>query len=353
MSDKSLSKEVIANKTGVDPDQYLETVSTKLEKDFPLNHYLIKNFKFSKLAKYWDWPDLYHKTLVNDLQLKSSWFLNRLGNVYPIPEIPRADLKDPDDSEPKLKQIFDEFPFFEFGGVPFVCTHDYLWNTDPGQNGHDKDMFEIRYGIKLKDVYISLYELQSVASFNSLFSIIDDFIVTGNHDDTVLTILDNDLPYGAKGSAEKYDCHFKPVFCLDQGVPVKYIKTVNDNDNTLHSKQYESEQRRKYTDQRKYTLKKLGEFYKNNNPKDNEIVGYPTDIDFIVKTGLHEFTFLSYDRFSKQCNFLITNVRCDNNSDDLKYTIKKCNFQQLPQTINDIQRARSIHFNKMYGPKNR
>lgn len=353
MSDKSLSKEVIANKTGIEPNQYLEAISTKLEKDSSLNHYLIKNFKFSKLAKYWELPNCYHKTLVNDLQLNSSLFLNKLGNIYPIPKIPQADIDDPDNSDPKLKQIFDEFPFFKFGGVPFVCSHDYLWGNRPGLNGHDKDIFEIRYGIKLSDVYISLYELQSVASFNSLFSIIDDFIITGNHDDTVLTIIDNDLPYGANNSAEKHECHFKPLFCLDRGVPVKYIKTVNDNDKTLNSKQYESEQRHKYAEQRKNTLKKLGEFYKNNNPKDDKIVGYPTDIDFIVKTGLHEFTFLSYDRFSKQCNFLITNVHCDNNGDNLKYVIKKCNFRQLSQVINNIQRARSTHFNKMYSPKNR
>ena len=75
-----------------------------------------------------------------------------------------------------LAQIFDNFLFFKFGGVPFVCTHDYLWNTRPGTNGHAKDMFEINYGIKLSDVYISLDELQSVASFNSLFSMIDDFL---------------------------------------------------------------------------------------------------------------------------------------------------------------------------------
>ena len=353
MPDEPSFEEVVANKTGVEPDQYYETLQAKLNKDTPLQHYLIKHFKFSKLAKYWDLPRFYHKILVNDLQLTSSHFLNRLGAVYPVPEIPRADIADTDNSEPKLKQIFDEFPFFKFGGIPFVCSHDYLWGNRPGLNGQDKDIFEIRYGIKLSDVYISLYELQSVASFNSLFATIDDFIVTGNHDDTVLTIIDNDLPYGAKGSVEKHECHFKPIFCIDQGVPVKYIKTVNDNDKIPRSRQYESARRHEYAVQRKQTLKKLGEFYKNNNPNDYSITGYPTDIDFIVKTGLHEFTFLGYDRFSKQGNFFITNIRYDNNVDNLQYTIKKCNFIQLPGQINAIQRARAMHFNKMYGPKGR
>lgn len=347
-------EEIIANKTGIEPDQYdaYETLRTKRRKEAPLQRYLMKHFKFSELAKYWDLPHLYHKMLVNDLQLTSSLFLNRFGTVYSVPKIPSVDVDNTDNSTPKIAQVFDEFPCFKFGGVPFVCTHDYLWNTEPGKNGHAKDMFEINYGIKLSDVYISLDELQSVASFNSLFSMIDDFFVTGNHDDTVLTIIDNDLPYGTKDSVTKHECHFEPIFCIDQGVPVKYIKTVS-SDKIFFPSWYESEQRHKYAEQRKSVLKKLGEFYKTNNPNDYSVVGYPTDVDFIIKTGLHEFTFLGYDKFSKQDCFYITNVRYDNNTDNLKYTIKKCNFIQMPGQINAIQRARAMHFNKMYGPKNR
>ncbi len=354
MPDEPSFEEVVANKTGVEPGQFCdcETTQTKLNKDTLLQHYLIEHFKFSKLAKYWEFPHFYHKTLVNDLQLTSSLFLNRLRTVYPVSKIPSADIDGTDETTPKIARIFDEFPFFKFGGVPFVCTHDYIWNTRSGTNGHAKDMFEINYGIKLSDVYISLNELQSAASFNSLFSMIDDFFVTGNHDDTVLTIIDNDLPYGTKDSVTKHECHFKPIFCIDQGVPVKYIKTVS-SDKIFFPSWYESEQRHKYAEQRKSVLKKLGEFYKTNNPNDYSVVGYPTDVDFIIKTGLHEFTFLGYDKFSKQDCFYITNVRYDNNTDNLKYTIKKCNFIQMPGQINAIQRARAMHFNKMYGPKNR
>ncbi len=354
MPDEPSFEEIIANKTGIEPDQYdaYETLRTKMRKEAPLQRYLMKHFKFSELAKYLDLPHLYHKMLVNDLQLTSSLFLNRFGTVYSVPKIPSVDVDNTDNSTPKIAQVFDEFPFFKFGGVPFVCTHDYLWNTEPGKNGHAKDMFEINYGIKLSDVYISLDELQSVASFNSLFSMIDDFFVTGNHDDTVLTIIDNDLPYGTKDSVTKHECHFEPIFCIDQGVPVKYIKTVS-SDKIFFPSWYESEQRHKYAEQRKSVLKKLGEFYKTNNPNDYSVVGYPTDVDFIIKTGLHEFTFLGYDKLSKQDCFYITNVRYDNNTDNLKYTIKKCNFIQMPGQINAIQRARAMHFNKMYGPKNR
>ena len=353
MPDKPSLQEVVANKTGIEPDQYDKTLSASLKKYLALDSCLGKYFPFRLLAKYWTFPNFYHKTLVNDLRLESSWFLNRFGSIYPMPAIPSPDMDDADDSEPKLKQIFDEFPFFKFGGVPFVCSHDYLWNNHPGQNSRDKDVFEIRYGIKLSDVYISLYELQSVASFNSIFSMIDDFIITGNDDNTVLTIIDNDLPYGATDSVEKYECHFKPIFCLDQGVPVKYIKTVNDDDKILHNRWYEADRRHQYAEQRTQVLKKLGEFYKINNPNDYSVVGYPIDIDFVVKTGQHEFTFLGYDRFSNNGNFLITNVRCAANTGELKYTIKKCNFTQMPEQINAIQRARAIHFNKMYTPKNR
>lgn len=353
MPDEPSFEEVVANRTGVEPEQCYETLHTRWIKDAPLRHYLITHFKFSQLATYWELPHLYHKTLVNDLQLTSSLFLNQLGPVYPVSKIPSADVDDPDEMTPKIAQIFNEFPYFKFGGVPFVCTHDYLWNTDPGENGHAKDMFEINYGIKLSDVYISLDELQSVAAYNSLFSVIDDFFVTGNDDDTVLTIFDNDLPYGARDSDTKHECHFKPIFCIDQGVPVRYIKTVSDDASVLCSHKYESEQRHKYAEQRKLVLKQLGEFYKTSNPNDYFVVGYPTDIDFIVKTGLHEFTFLSYDRGSKQGNFLITNVRYNNNTDNLQYMMKKCNFIQMPEQINAIQRARAMHFNKMYSSKNR
>ena len=348
MLDKA-HEENIANNTGISPDESLETGVTKLKKDSHLETYLLKNFKISRLMSYWPVPQLYKKTLANDLQLKNSLFLNR--DIYSVPEIPKPDMDNLDDSESKLEQIFEEFPFFKFGGVPFVCTHDYLWGNRPGLNGHAKDMFEIRYGIKLSDVYISLNELQSVASFNSLFTVIDDFFVTGNHDDTVLTVVDNNLPYGAKESSNRHECHFRPVFCLDQGIPVKYIKTADDNGKLFSSQKYESEQRHKYAEQRNYTLKKLGEFYKTNSPNDNAVVGYPTDIDFVVKTGLCEFTFLCYDRFSKSGDFFITNVCYDNDGKDLKYVINRCDFKNLPQQIKAIQCARVKHFNKMYGLK--
>lgn len=356
MSNELSIEEIIANKTNIAPDQCLKN---PYQDDVP-SYTLLKYFKPSKLMQYYTHllPIHYHKSLANDLKLGSSIFLNQFKDIYPLPDIPQARMDDQYDedsvhSDPKLQQVFDEFPFFKFGGVSFQCTHDYLWCADPKENARAKDAFEIRYGIKLSDVYISLDELASVTSLNSLFSEIDDFLIVGNHDDTVLTILDNDLPYGARESSEKYECHFKPVFCIDQGVPVKYIKTVNDNGEMFRSKEYESNQRHQYAEQRKKTLKKLGEFYKTNNPNDYSVVGYPTDIDFVVKTGMHEFTLLGYDRFLQNGNFFITNVRYDRAGEDLKYTIKKCNFRQLPQQLDVIQKTRALHFNKMYGPRER
>ena len=111
MSNEPSFEEIVANKTGVEPDQYYETLHTELNKSAPLRHYLIKHFKFSKLAKYWEWPHLYHKTLVNDLQLTSSFFLNQSGPVYPVSKIPSADVDDPDETTPKIARIFNEFPF--------------------------------------------------------------------------------------------------------------------------------------------------------------------------------------------------------------------------------------------------
>lgn len=351
MFNEPSSPEVIANKTGVEPDQYLKDNLTELKKSFPLQNYLMRHFKIGKLMSYWLplIPEYYRKTLAGDLQLGNSCFWGH--NIYPVPEIPQIHMDDCDTS-PDIQMVFDEFPFFTFGGVSFKCTHEYIWNEPKKGNAHAKDMFEIRYGIKLSDVYISLNELNSVASLGALFSVIDDFFVTGNHDNTVLTVLDNDLPYGAQGSTDKHECHFKPVFCIDQGIPVKYIKTVAD-DKSSNSRQYMAEQRHRYAEQRTHTLKKLGEFYKINNLNDNSVIGYPTDLDFIVKTGLREFCFLSYDRSSAKGNFFITNVRYDNNGNDLKYIIKKCNIRQLSQIINTIQCARAQHFNKMYGPKGR
>ncbi len=294
------------------------------------------------------------KFLVNDLQLDSSLFLNKCGNVYQVPKIPRVCLNtklELDYYESKLAQICNEFSHFQFGGISFTCTHDYWWGPDQKDNARAKDMFERLYRINISDVYISLNELCSVADHESLFTEIDDFFVTGNYDDTVLTILDNDLTYDAKGSCAKNECHFRPVFCIDRGVPVKYIKRVNDNNEIFRSRKYESEQRHKYAEQRTLTLKKLGEYYKTNNPNYDATIGYPTDIDFVVKTGLREFTFLCYDRSSIKGNFFITNVRYDNDGNDLKYIIRKCDFQNLPKTINAIQCARVSHFNKMYNPK--
>lgn len=151
--------------------------------------------------------------------------------------------------------------------------------------------------------------------------------------------------------AKKHACNFRPVFCVDQGVPVKYIKTVNDDG--MFTREYVAEQRHKYAQQRTQTLKKLGEFYRCNNPNDYAVTGYPTDIDFIVKTGLCEFTFLCYDRSSQRGDFLITRVRYKTDGTDPKYTINKCDFRNLPRKIDDIHRARAMHFNKMYDSKGR
>lgn len=348
--------EIIEEKTGIDPNQYLKGCSGWLQEEENLARVIVDNTDLDPvdLMQYFPYEIPYHKPLVNDLKLGSSCFLNRGGNIYTMPRIPQICTPGDDDdvhSDPKYVRIFNEFPYFMFGGVSFTCTHDYLWATDRKNNAHAKDMFEIQYGIKLSDVYISLNELASVACLNSLFTEIDDFFVTGNYDNTVLTVFDNDLPYGAKGSSDKHACHFKPVFCVDQGVPVKYIKTVNDDG--MSTPEYITEQRHKYAEQRTKTLKKLGEFYKANNPSDYTVAGYPTDIDFIVKTGLREFTLLCYDRASSKGNFLITRVNYGTDGDDPKYRIKKCDFINLPKQIDEIQRARASHFNKMYGPKGR
>lgn len=356
MPDEPSLAEIIVDKTGIEPDQYLKGCQDRLKEDADLSQVILNNTNLRPvdLMQYFPVDTHYNKPLVNDLKLRNSRFLNQFGNIYTVPKIPQARMADGDDdihSDPKLVRICDEFPYFMFGGVSFTCTHDYWWGPDPKSNAHAKDMFEIQYGIKLSDVYISLEELASTACMNSIFTEIDDFFVTGNYDNTVLTIWDNDLPYGAQGSCEKHACNFRPVFCVDQGVPVKYIKTVNDDG--MFTREYVAEQRHKYAQQRTQTLKKLGEFYRCNNPNDYAVTGYPTDIDFIVKTGLCEFAFLCYDRSSQRGDFLITRVRYKTDGTDPKYTINKCDFRNLPRKIDDIHRARAMHFNKMYGSKGR
>ena len=159
-----------------------------------------------------------------------------------------------------------------------------------------------------------------------------------------MIIIDNDLDYSACGSGEKYDCYFKPVFCMDRGVPVKYIKTVDDAKPMQSA--FIPERRFEYDMQRKQTLKNLNNVFKPSGMK--EINGYPTEIDFIVKTGLREFVFLSYDRFKNDGDFWFTKVNYSLDGADPKSVIKKCDFRNLQQNINLLQRARANHFNKMY-----
>lgn len=291
--------------------------------------------------------------LSTDLSLVNSNFFNAYKGNYPVNSIPHIcmanDNLDDTDSTLDLKEIFDEFPFFHFGGLSFTCTHEYDWNFRHEKPGA-RDIFETRYGIKIDGVYISLNELSRVANFAGLITSIDDFLVTGNHNDTILTIWDNDFTYSSKNSLEKQECNFRPVFAIDRGIPLKYIKTTNDKE--PFSGKCDEKLQQEYNIQRKLHLAKLNNIFRHHDANGKDFLNdYPADIDFLVKTGLHQFTFLSYDRFLQNGDFFITNVRYNTNGSDPKYVIKKCGFQDLPQQIKMIQCARASHFNKMYSDK--
>lgn len=288
----------------------------------------------------------------DDLSIKNSYFFNTPQNVCPVHEIPGISTEKFDDNDTKMESVFKCTPMFKFGGIPFSCSHKipWEWGTCTGDpKPDDKYRFEMLYGIKLDSVYISLNELRTVASFQDVFSEIDDFFIVGTHNGKILTIFDNDMDYSANGSYKKTECHFNPVVVLDRGVPVKYIKTADDSQPFEH-KQI-PERKYEYDLQRKQVLHKLGEVFQQTKPNDNCITGYPTEIDFIVKTGLHEFTLLSYDRFKNNGDFWITNIRYNTDGTDPKTIINKCDYKNLQQNINAIQRARANHFNKMYTSK--
>jgi hypothetical protein len=337
-----------------------EDVKSRCEKEANIDNVLLQNgvsFGTIRTVRFFDWKQSFVKTAkaldTDDLSINNSQFFNRFDNVYRVNQIPHISIDDGGEiGRNKLGNIFNYFTYFKFGNVPFICSHDIDDGAAifPGtQTVKDKDIFEMRYGIKLEGVYISLNELQDVADYSGIVSEIDDFFVVGNYDNTVLTIIDNDLDYSARESIEKYKCNFKPVFVLDRGIPVKYIKVVDDN-KPFYNK-YVPERRLEYNLQRKQHLKKLNDVFKHPDKQDNFISGYPADIDFVVKTGLRQFSLLSYDRFSNTGDFWITNVRYNNDGRDPEFIIKKCNFWNLQQNIKAIQRARANHFNKMYAAK--
>lgn len=290
----------------------------------------------------------------DDLSFSNSRFFCDCNGGYRVNQIPQISVYDEEYGiRSKLYSIYDYFALFKFGGIPFQCTHkipeQYNFIYSGVVEPEDRCFFETRYNIKIDNVYISLDELCSVADWNGVFSIVDDFIIAGNHDNTVLTIIDNDLDYSACGSGERYDCYFKPAFCIDKGVPVKYIKTVDDS--RPMEKISVPERRFEYDMQRKQTLKKLGNVFKLST-KDG-ISGYPTEIDFVAKTGLREFVFLSYDRLKNNGDFWFTKVNYSLDGSDPESVIKKCDFRNLQQNINLVQRARACHFNKMYAQKDK
>lgn len=291
--------------------------------------------------------------LSTDLSLVNSNFFNAYKGAYPINSIPHIcmanDNLEDTDSPLDLKEIFDEFPFFHFGGLSFTCTHEYNWNFRHEKSGA-RDVFETRYGIKIDEVYISLNELSHVANFAGIITSIDDFLVTGNYNDTILTIWDNDFTYSSKDSLEKQECNFRPAFAIDRGIPLKYIKTVDDT--APFSGRRDEKLQQEYNIQRKLHLAKLNNIFRHHDTNRKDFINdYPAEIDFIVKTGLRKFTFLSYDRFLQNGDFFITNVHYNTDGTDPKYAIKKCGFQDLPQQIKMIQCARASHFNKMYSGK--
>jgi hypothetical protein len=307
-------------------------------------------FKTIRNIGFADWKNRF--IALPQIHIKDNLSFNSSGAFDISCKIPQINIYREYDTEPKIKGVFDNFPLFKFGGIPFTCSHGNLgeFGIISGiASDADRNMFNVQYGINLDKVYISLNELSSVAGFSGVFSEIDDFIVVGNNDNTLLTIIDNDLDYSAKYSHEKRECHFQPVLCIDRAVPVKYIKTADDA-KPFHNQQI-PERRIEYNLQRNQTLEKLNNIFSQTTH--NQIYGFPTDIDFVAKTGLHEFTILNYNRFGTRVDFWITNVRCDTNDGNPKTVIKKCNFQNLPDAINNIQRARATHFDKMYGNKNR
>ncbi len=328
-----------------DPGRPLSFDSMLMQNNIPLR--TIRNIRFR------DWKQNFVEQprafLKDDLSLNNSYFFGGVSGCYRVNQIPQINVYEEEPGfKSKLYGICDYFPLFKFGGISFKCTHkipeQYNYIYSGKVEPEDRYFFETKYNIKIDNVYISLAELFSVADWSGILSVVDDFIIAGNHDNSVLTIIDNDLDYSACGSGEKYDCYFKPVFCIDRGVPVKYIKTVDDSKPMENA--FVPERRFEYDMQRKQTLKNLNNVFKPSGVK--EISGYPTEIDFIVKTGLHEFVFLSYDRFKNDGDFWFTKVNYSLDGADPRSVIKKCDFRNLQQNINLLQRARANHFNKMY-----
>ena len=314
-------------------------------------------FKEIRDVRFFDWvqhknenPKAFSK---DNFSLDNSYFFYRVAKSYSFNQIPQFSVYNDEYSyDSKLSAVCNNFAFFKFGGIPFQCSHkipemyNYIYSSNP--KPEDRYMFEMRYGIKIDNVYISLSELLS-AGRNGFLSMVDDFMVVGNYNNTILTIFDNDLDYSMRDSSEKYNCHFKPVFCINYGVPVKYIKTVDDSKPMQNA--FVRECQIEYDMQRKQVLQKLNNVFAVPVVKDNSISGYPTEIDFIVKTGLREFTFLSYDRFYNNGDLWIMKVNYSLDGADPKSVIKKCSFQNLQQNINVIKYTRACHFNKMYARK--
>ena len=358
MPEKQSLEEIISKKPGVKSVQDL----CYGDKDWHFDNLLLRmvlenpNLGLEPVDLMIDYP----KTVLqanaiakDDLSIKHSYFFNNYQNVYPVSKIPSISIEKVNETDKKIQGIFECLPYFKFGGMPFQCSHKIplefgTWTEKP--KTEDRCRFKINYGINLDNVYISLNELITVAEWNDVFSEIDDFFVVGANGGKLLTIIDNDMDYSVCGSNNKTECHFKPVFVLDRGVPVKYIKTADDNH--PFERKYIPERQLEYELQRKHVLHNLGDIFKQTKVTNDDIIGYPTEIDFVVKTGLHQFTVLSYDRFKNNGDFWITNVQCHMDGTDPQTVIKKCDFQNLHQNINAIQRARADHFNKMYAGKN-
>lgn len=353
MSNKQSIEEIISNKPGVESVDELCYGNKDFNFEKKLLHIVIENPNLGlqpvDLMIDCTKPMIQESTVSkNDLSIKHSYFFNTAKNTYSVHEIPGISIEKADENDTKLQSVFTYTPMFKFGGIPFSCSHEipWGWGTWTGSpKPDDKYRFEMHYGIKLDSVYISLDELRMNADCEDVFSEIDDFFIVGAYKGRILTIFDNDMDYSANVSDKKIECHFNPVVVLNCGVPVKYIKTADDLDKQIpkHLRLFE------YDIQRKQVLHKLGEVFQQKTSPNNDIPGYPTEIDFIVKTGLHEFTLLSYDRFKNNSDFWITNIRCSTDGSDPKTVIKKCDFRGLCQNINAIQRARANHFNKMYG----
>lgn len=330
-----------------------------IKKTLSFDSMLMQNnipFRTIRKIRFHDWKQNFVEqpkvVLKDDLSLNNSYFFGGVSGCYSVNQIPQINVYEEEPGfKSKLYGICDYFSFFKFGGISFKCTHkipeqyNYIYSGDV--KPEDRYFFETRYNIKINNVYISLDELFSVADWSGILSTVDDFMVAGNHNNTLLTIFDNDFDYSANGSTEKYDCYFKPVFCLDRGVPVKYIKTVDDSRPMERGDVPKA--RFEYDMQRKSVLKKLNNVF----DKDGVINGYPTAVDFVVKTGLREFVFLSYDRFKNNGGFYLTKVNYSLDGTDPKYVIKKCDFRELEQYIKNVQRARAYHYNKMYAHKDK